>query len=398
MAECITEQEDVTSPIPRAPPPSPEIPHPSIDQFDFMALLSTTSLKRSSPSSSTEHSGPGSPLFYPSPEHIQPPSGSASPSDHSHSDTSLSFFTKLSELSLGTNEVVNGFQKSQPYSGSLPVNGDLHYYRSFMSQQERSNFSDNRGCGQKDEAECTGERRRKISLKRQHNDQEEFISQRIEIIHKKVCHESEYVGSAPTKSRRAYTFSGTMSRPTISANNNHLSVCGDGSDFHVGSLPGSSHVTSLFESETTTNNKTSSGYLSPVVSRTIGFCTDGQGNTDEQQMEGIETAGEEQTQPPNIPISVTQMDMTDWSNRGLTLTGNTLQTDSVPSSSFSFALPSQPPFDPSSLSYCHGVPESTGFSSNNEFTTGSLTGQQQQLHVGSVPRITLSSYIFSKSL
>ena len=78
------EHEGVTSPIPRAPPPSPEWPTHNIDvtQFDFTSLMFSSS-HGTSPSSSNDHSEPNSPSWnenesinqssfsYPSPEHLQ---------------------------------------------------------------------------------------------------------------------------------------------------------------------------------------------------------------------------------------------------------------------------------------------------------------------------------------
>ncbi len=393
------EQEDV----PRAPPPSPEFPHRQSQQFNFAELLTIASLHENSPASSTEHSRPTSPLFYHSPDHTHPPSGSLSPLEEA--DSPYSFSSKLSELTLSIDachEMRNGIchpnqmPGKQLICGSLPVNGEMHAYM----QQHESRFSnsDFRQLLESDQNDTTShnltERRRKISLKRQHDNQEEYFydtkSPGIEIINKKLCHGNDRVGSAPSHAQRSHTFSGAstcISRPFQKPSQN-LSLNTNGAPFHVGSLPVDRLGNHL--PPTVTHKNPSSDCLSPGGLRTVGFSTNEITNT-EYQMEGVETEGERDVPPTSIPISVTQMD---WNNGGISLTSNVPSTLTGPqnmTSGFSFGLPHNysTSYEPSPLSFHLNVP---GFDSMP--VGGFLSGQQDQ----SIPQITLTPHHFSKSL
>ena len=390
------DQEDV----PRAPPPSPEFPIRQSQQFNFAELLTIASLQgENSPSSSTEHSRPTSPLFYHSPDHAHPPSGSLSPLEPA--DSPYNFSSKLSELTLSIDEMRNGICHpnqmpggKQLICGSLPVNGEMHAY---MQQHEsRFNNSDFRQFLDSDQNDPSlhnlTERRRKISLKRQHDNQEEYFydtkSPGIEIINKKLCHGNDRVGSAPSHAQRSHTFSGASSvtRPFQKLSENP-SLNTNGVPFHVGSLPVDrlgNHIP-----PTVAHRKPSSDCLSPGGLRTVGFSTSETANT-EYQMEGVETEGERDAPPTSIPISVTQMD---WNNGGISLSSNVPSAHTEPQnmmSGFSFGLPQNysTSFEPSSLSYHLNVP---GFDSMP--VGGFLSGQDQ-----SIPQITLTPHHFSKSL
>ena len=394
MAESTTSNEQRD--IPRAPPPSPEVPHHQFEQFNFAELLSIASLKGSSPSSSTEHSRPDSPLFYHSPEHILPESGSVSPLEQTDSPYNCS--SKLSELSLthiGYQDASinsNSITSNHLLCGSLPVNGDMH---SYMNQQDFDYCSDfNHLSNYEQDIGNPGERRRKISLKRQHDNHGEYCNDAtshggIEIINKKLCH--SYVGSAPSHARRSNTFSGTLNsqqRPVVHQN---LSLNTGGEFFQVGSL---NHLYNNGPSNDA-RIKTNSECLSPGSLKTVGFSTNRIGITDEQ-MEGVEMEGENDVTPPSIPISVTQMD---WNNGGISLSGNILPTNSSPHisvSGFPFTLPSHSTnYTPPSLSFHLNVP---GFSSDSYPISGFLSNQYQEQDSAAIPQITLTPHYFSKSL
>ncbi len=392
MAENTTgnEQKD----IPRAPPPSPELPHHQIEQFNFVELLSIASLKGSSPSSSTEHSRSDSPLFYHSPERIYPPSGSVSPTG----DSPYNYSSKLSELSINYPETTTSSNSitsnNHLMCGSLPVNGrDIHAYMDQHGFDYSSDFNDLSNSKQGSTMEP---RRRKVSLKRQHDNHQEYSNDTspngIEIINKKLCH--TYVGSAPSHARRSHTFSGTHDIPQgIAIDHNH-SLKTSSEYFQVGSVP-ANHYYNHAPSNDTCNKSSNSECLSPGSLKTVGFSTNGMVITDEQ-MEGVEMEVENETMPPSIPISVTQMD---WNNNGgISLTGNIIPTNTSPQNtmnSFSFALPSQLTgynHHPSSLSFHLNVP---GFDS---YPLGGFLSNQQQEQNSSIPQITLTPNYFSKSL
>ena len=403
-----------TGDIPRAPPPSPELPHHQVQPFNFAELLTITSLQGNSPTSSTEHSRPTSPLFYPSPEHAHPQSGSVSPLEKA--DSPYSFSSKLSELRLtpsSYHESNSGFGESfgqmnsslgkQLICGSLPVNGEMHAYIHQQELNYGSDFSHFLNSDGPTENCNVGERRRKISLKRQHDNQEEYFydarADAHEIINKKLCHGNDRVGSAPSHTRRSHTFSGSLNSGPV--NRHHGSTSGDPlrlsegtKSFQVGSLPGG-HLTNGFTDEP--HSRPSSDCLSPGGLKTVGFSTSGipPPNADEQ-MEGVEMEGGGEGEVP--PISVTQMD---WSSGGISLSSNVTPANFPPQNSmsgFSFALPSSSstgytPPSSSSLSFHLNVP---GFASDSVPTGGYFSSQRD--HNGQIPLITLTPHNFSKSL
>jgi hypothetical protein len=156
--------EEATSPLPRAPPPSPECLHQTTDlnQFDFSALLSRSKPPRSlgqSPNSSYNSSVASptwnesgsyshSPFFYPSPDHFH--------DSPSHSDSNAQSICSYPD-SLKETPSIGGL------SISMPVNGELQYMHYLNGGQSITNphMMDHDSM----------ERKRKISLKRQHEEE-----------------------------------------------------------------------------------------------------------------------------------------------------------------------------------------------------------------------------------
>lgn len=408
MAEgTSTDQEDV----PRAPPPSPELSHQQASTLDFTKLLAIDSLGNiDSPSSSTEHSRPTSPLFYHSPEHV--PSRPLSPSYN---------LSKLSELTLAT---PSSYQEYDPvtttvmmakelHCGSLPVNGHMN---SFPYQQQhrdtdsfpyQHNSLTSNSPYHLDEENVGGNgehRRRKISLKRQHGDQEEYPN---DVCHhgyemKKLCHGKDRVGSAPPShmARRSHTFSGSTNMSHMMRGGGVSVSDRDHMSLAVGSLPSNHCLGDSRVSSSQVLDQRSSGCLSPGGLKTVGFSTATTNGTPDEQMEGIETVEEKNETPPSIPISVTHS--MDWSG-GLSLSSNVTPTSYVPQSSmsnFSFAYPTRysnhrDPVPPApnvpSFSFNLTVP---GTVSDSCPHNGFLTDQQDT----SIPHISLDPHHFSKSL
>ena len=339
------EHEGVTSPIPRAPPPSPECPTRNIDvtQFDFTSLMFSSS-HGTSPSSSNDHSEPNSPSWnenesvnqssfsYPSPEHLQT---SISP----EIPCSQSSAVKMPQLSMAHHHhrdiprSLNGLLQNNPhtstnqlFSGSLPINGDLQAY---IDHQGRLGHTHQIPNMEIDNQQQAGERRRKISHKRQHEEPEECdnkmeleSSYHVDIIKKKLCPERNHdvnISSVPSPNRRSHTFSGyetSKSSPLssefdcLSINSSQQKQRRKGISGHIGSLPnhhGDDMTTSI-------DFQKHSNDIQSHILQTIGFSTEGLASTDES-MEGVETP---QAGTPfdgnNVPISVSIDDNLDWNH------------------------------------------------------------------------------------
>lgn len=275
MASCSDRgfTEEAGSPLPRAPPPSPECPTRNLDlnQFDFNSLLSGKTRKQPlsflPPSSSglmasPESTGPESlptspswnesgsfqahsPFFLPSPEHQVCKALSGPPSP-----LSISVPERYQHQPQG--RVVDHTHQSYACNGgtlsvSLPVNGDLQHYHTLENHPLHVEPG-HRGNGHHgDEG-----KRRKISLKRSHEQVDQpwysaglssehslYSTHSHEATQKKMCSDvreresRDFNNRSPSPHRtRAYTHSGvmTMSRQHLSTEFNRMTISKDSSN------------------------------------------------------------------------------------------------------------------------------------------------------------------------
>lgn len=298
---------EISSPLPRAPPPSPECPTHQTDlgQFDFTAALLSNNKPRShgpSPASSRGNSGPASPswngsgsysghspFFYPSPENHSPsPSRSVGLSTN---DFLLpGNLTEPVSSSLGTSS--NGLSVSLPVNGHAPF-GHSHFLP----------FGD--------VSDETGERKRKISLKRPHAEQDQmWYSTSYE---KKVRSDEReresrtFNQSYPQQRPRASTYNGPLTLHSSSRTHrlsndlNQLSLVGPASG-QMGVVPPVTTYQLLSGSQVNAYSSHDS-HVTPQSMQTIGFVMEGGGsNAPDDQMD------------TDTKISITRADTIEHSN------------------------------------------------------------------------------------
>ena len=397
MAACegpniVEETDEVCSPLPRAPPPSPECPSHNVDitQFDFNALLFSNNRPRShgpSPVSSRGESEPASPswnhspFFYPSPDHPQ-----ATPSDPSSSSPSSSITIPVIPHTLLTDFVhPPNDSSSHPhlFSGSLPVNGEMQRCQILMQQQNQlysafQNHTPNLGNvdSSHHDLDENGERKRKISLKRHHEEAEQsWHSSSVDpswlqhdITKKKACHEERERESrhfrrspSPQQARsRAKTFSGvypsSLSQNPLLSEFNHMSLaaslkqkCSQAAtpqtavSFPVAQSDPCQMTNYMDLPINYSQNCTSfGGHMTNHVTQTIGFVMENENTTTDDQMD----IGDMETNHSNTTISITKADSIDYSNpMDYSYLGhqNHTHNPSSPNNTFSFNLDSISP-------------------------------------------------------
>lgn len=371
--------EENVSPLPRAPPPSPECPthKDDITQFDFNALFISGSLK-TSPLSSREPSEPTSPswnesgnfnqspFFYPSPDRPQ-----ATPTCTTNEEHPTAISVPASQqldqgVSYSCTEPAYASGRPHPshLSTSLPINGDMDQLHAYYTQHNRTLTNMERiaetGGEMTGQPPTTSSRRRKISLKRQHSDDYTHFpssptSETMEseaISKKKACPEE----MQRERESRNYDVQSLSNSVT-----SKLSLQSAYQQQQVGSYPviSSSHYL--------TNNPTSSPGATGVLPRHADsyplasngyFMAEGghppprgseyvqpQGHV--QQTIGFNMSSDDQmdtTDHTHIPISITRVDSQDTTSMDInhTVMNNSFSFDLSSLGSSSFLSPSRP--------------------------------------------------------
>ena len=421
MASCgeVGFTEESSSPLPRAPPPSPECINNGLDlyQFDFNSLLSGSNRKAQHSLLPQSSSTSNFSIIVPSPESNRPESEPTSPSwngSGSYQGHSPFFLPSPehqickpvsdppSPLSISVPDqvqpqggVAGPTHQSYPSNvGTLsvslpPMNGDLQHYHGQMEVGRVGHHG-------------TEGKRRKISLKRSHEQVDQswyslgadtspsflFNAQAQEASQKKVCSEARERESRDYDSRsyspvraRAYTHSGVMT-----SSRQHLSV-----QFDRLTL---SKDADLLGSHTQAENPTQISHIGshviPQSMRTIGFdMSDNSAHVSNMTPNMVDDSMEMDVGGSSFPlpqggactkISITRADSIDQNS--METSSHHTPSFSLPNhknSSFSFNLPPSN-FNPFSL-HPHsggggfpvgGALDGSGFRSSSEVLSHSL--------------------------
>lgn len=365
MASCndFTDTTGSTSPLPRAPPPSPECPTHILDltQFDFHTLLSDNkknhTFNQSPVSSSPVQSGNNSPswnesesynshspFFLPSPERPQtvlsdPPS-----------PVNISVPSRGTYSQVGYHDVTQEpCPSNQILSISLPVNGELHNFQSTTQHESRPLFlqSSTHLTMETGNPLESGERRRKISLKRPHELAEESWYSlscdqtwlhHNDIIQKKLCSDVRDRESHDFNPRNLYTHrmrSNTHSgvplrQKPLSAEFNRMFISRENPDSF--SQAPRSHTPTSFPGLPYQSHLGS--HVIPQATQTIGFVTEDASTDIPMEMGDVGTAHP-------TKISITKAESVDYNL--MDCSGHAPST-----SSFAFSLDSSN-FNPGNL-------------------------------------------------